>query len=98
MTAPESLNPYSRYYEARFYKEAPLRSRPADLLSVVGSRTKYSGQYTDSLASAGKTVWRGGTTLTGSYSLRASPGNYMSVGLTYVYGPAITPASRMLSR
>ena len=90
MTAPESLNPYSRYYEARLYKEAPLRSRPADLLSVVASRTKYSSLYTDSLASSGKTVWRGGTTLIGSYSARVSPGNYASVGLTYVYGPAIT--------
>ena len=91
MMAPESLDPYSRYYEARLYKEAPLRSRPADLLSVVASRTKYSGLYTDALASSGKTVWRGGTTLTGSYSMRVSPGNYASVGLTYVYGPAITP-------
>jgi hypothetical protein len=36
-------------------------------------------------------VWRAGTTLTGSYSLRASAGNYLSVGLTYLYGPAITP-------
>jgi porin len=91
MTAPESLNPYARYYEARLYKEAPLRSRPADLLSVIASRTNYSRQYTDILVSTGKTVWHGGTTLTGSYSMRASPGNYASVGLTYVYGPAITP-------
>jgi porin len=91
MTVPESLNPYARYYEARLYKKAPLRSRPADLLSVVASRTNYSGQYTDNLVSTGKTVWRGGTTLTGSYSMRASAGNYASVGLTYVYGPAITP-------
>ena len=91
MVAPESLNPYARYYEARLYKEAPVRSRPADLLSIVVSRTNYSRQYTDRLVSSGKTVWRGGTTLTGSYSLRASAGNYASIGLTYVYGPAITP-------
>ena len=91
MAAPESLNPYARYYEARLYKEAPLLSRPADLLSVVASRTNYSRQYTDNLVSTGKTVWRGGTTLTGSYSMRASAGNYVSVSLTYVYGPAITP-------
>ena len=91
MTVPQSLNPYSRYYEARLYKEAPLRNRPADLLSVVASRTNYSRPITDHLAAEGKTVWRGGTTLTGSYSMRASPGNYLSLGLTYVYGPAITP-------
>jgi porin len=91
MTVPESLNPYARYYEARLYKEAPLRSRPADLLSLVVSRTNYSRYFTDDLVAEGKTAWRGGTTLTGSYSMRASPGNYVSVGLTYVYGPAITP-------
>ena len=91
MTVPDSLNPYARYYEARLYKEAPLRSRPADLLSVVASHTNYSRYFTDSLVFEGKTVWRAGTTLTGSYSMRASPGNYVSLGLTYVYGPAITP-------
>lgn len=91
MTVPDSLNPYARYYEARLYKEAPFRARPADLLSVVATRTDYSRQFTDSLVAQGKTVWRDGTTLTGSYSLRASPGNYLSVGLSYMYGPAITP-------
>ncbi|MDE3188660.1 MAG: carbohydrate porin [Acidobacteriota bacterium] len=91
MTAPDSLNPYASYYEARFYKEAPLRSRPDDLLSVVASRTNYSSYFTDNLAGEGKTVWRGGTTLTGSYSMRASPGNYVGLGLGYMYGPAITP-------
>ena len=91
MMAPDSLNPYARYYEARLYKEAPLRSRPSDLLSVVASRTNYSRYFTDNIAREGKTVWRAGTTLTGSYSMRASPGNYLSLGLTYVYGPAITP-------
>ena len=91
MTVPQSLNPYARYYEARLYKEAPVRNRPADLLSVVASRTNYSNYFTDHLAAAGKTIWRAGTTFTGSYSMRASPGNYVSLGLTYVYGPAITP-------
>jgi porin len=91
MTVPELLNPYARYYEGRLYKEAPLRRRPADLLSVVASRTNHSRYLTDNLVAEGKTVWRAGTTLTGSYSMRASPGNYVSLGLTYVHGPAITP-------
>jgi porin len=91
MTAPESLDPYARYYEARLYKEAPFQSRPADLVSVVASRTGYSSQYTDKLVAEGKTVWRAGTTLTGSYSFRAVPGNYLNLGLSYVNGPAITP-------
>ena len=91
MTVPETMNPYARYYELRLYKEAPVRSRPDDVLSVVASRTGYSKIFTDNLVSEGKTVWRAGTTVTGSYSLRASRGNYLSLGLSYVDGPAITP-------
>jgi porin len=91
MTAPESLNPYARYYEARLYKEAPFQRRPADLVSVVGSRTGYGSQYTDKLVADGKTVWRAGTTLTGSYSMRVVRGNYLNLGLSCVYGPAISP-------
>jgi porin len=91
MTVPATMNQYARYYEARAYKKAPLRSRPDDVLSVVASHTGYSNIYTDHLAAQGKTVWRSGTTITGSYSLRASRGNYLSLGLSYVDGPAITP-------
>jgi porin len=91
MTVPETINPYARYYEARLYKKAPFRSRPGDVLSVVASRSGYSKIFTDNLVSQGKTVWRAGTTVTGSYSLRASRGNYLSLGLSYVAGPAITP-------
>ncbi len=91
MTVPETMNPYSRYYEARLYQKAPARTRPDDVLSVVASRTGYSKIFTDNLVSQGKTVWRAGTTVTGSYSLRASRGNYLSLGLSYVGGPAITP-------
>ncbi len=91
MMVPETMNPYARYYEARMYKEAPVRSRPDDVLSVVASRTGYSKVFTDNLVSEGKTVWRAGTTVTGSYSLHASRGNYVSLGLSYVDGPAITP-------
>ena len=91
MTVPEKMNPYSRYYEVRLYKEAPFRSRPNDVFSALASRTSYSSIFTDNFASQGKTVWRAGTSVTGSYSLRASRGNYVSLGLSYVYGPAITP-------
>jgi len=91
MMVPKTMNPYARYYEARLYKEAPVRSRPDDVLSVVASRTGYSKVFTDNLVSEDKTVWRAGTTLTGSYSLHVSRGNYVSLGLSYVDGPAITP-------
>ena len=91
MNVPDTMNPYARYYEARLYKEAPVRSRPDDVVSAVASHTGYSKIFADNLVSEGKTVWRAGTTVTGSYSLHAAPGNYVSLGLSYVYGPAITP-------
>ena len=91
MTVPDTMNAYARYEEARLYKKAPLRSRPDDVLSVVASRSGYSRIFTNNLVSQGKTVWRAGTTVTGSYSLRASRGNYLSLGASYVDGPAITP-------
>ena len=91
MTVPDALNPYSRYYEARLYKEAPLERRPADLLSFVASHTSYGRLDTNSLIAQGKTVWRSGSTLTGSYALHVSPGDFVSLGMSYLYGPAITP-------
>lgn len=91
MTAPQSRNAYSRYYEARVYDEAPFRSRPNDVVSAVASRTGYSSVFTDALLSQGKTIWRASTTLTGSYSLRVARGDYLSMGLGYDFGPAITP-------
>jgi porin len=91
MTAPEAMNPYARYYEARFYKEAPFRSRPDDVLSVITSRTGYSKLYTGNLVSQGKTVRQASATITGGYSLRASPGNYLSLAVSYIEGPAISP-------
>ena len=89
--ATPTLNAYARYYEARLYQEAPFRRRPDDLASLVASRTGYSKYFTDNLVAEGKSVWRASTTITGFYSLHVSPGNYLVLGLSYDYGPAITP-------
>ena len=91
MSAPQAKNAYDRYYEVRMYKEAAFRSRPDDVISVVASRTGYSSAFTDKLVSQGKTTWRASTTLTGSYSLRVARGDYVSLGLGYDFGPAISP-------
>ncbi|MDE3202075.1 MAG: carbohydrate porin [Acidobacteriota bacterium] len=91
MAVPESKNAYARYYEVRLYDKAPFRSRPDDVAALVASRTGYSSVFTDNYVAAGKTVWRAGTTVTGSYSIRTHPGSYISFGLGYLYGPAITP-------
>ena len=91
IAAPDSLDAYSRYGELRLYEEAPLRKRPADLLSIVASRTQYSSPFVNSLRAQGKTAWRASTTATGSYSMRTSVGSYLSFAASYVHGPAITP-------
>jgi porin len=91
MTADSHFNAYDRYYEARLYQKAPFRWRPIDMASLVGSYTGHSGYLADSLAAGGKTVWRSSASLTGSYALRVSSGQYLSIGLSYIHGPAITP-------
>jgi porin len=91
MTSTASLNAYDRYYEARLYQKAPFRSRPTDMASLVASYTGHSSYLTNSLAAAGKTVWRNSASLTGSYALHVSSGQYLSIGLSYIHGPAIAP-------
>lgn len=91
MTVPETMNAYSRYYEARLYQEAPFRKRPDDIASLIASYTGYSRYFRDHLVREGKTTWQSGTTLTAGYSLHASRGNYVSLGLGYAHGPAISP-------
>ncbi len=91
MTVPDALNSYSRYYEARAYKEAPFERRPSDLFAFVASHTSYSRLETNNLMAQGKTAWRSGSTFTASYAMHASAGNFLAVGVTYLAGPAITP-------
>jgi porin len=91
MTADSRFDPYDSYYELRLYKKAPFRSRPFDMASLVAYYSGHSSDYTDSLVASGATVWRNSASLTGSYALRVHPGQYMSLGLSYVHGPAITP-------
>jgi porin len=91
MTAPATLNPYARYYEVRVYQKAPFRSRPGDVLSFVASHTSHSKSVTNHLVAEGKTVWGNANSFTGSYSIHVVPGVHVSVGLSYIHGPAITP-------
>jgi porin len=91
MTAASRFNAYDRYYEARVYDKAPFRSRPADMASAVAYYTGHSKYVTDPLVAAGKTVWRNSASLTGSYALHVARGQFLSAGLSYIHGPAITP-------
>ena len=91
MTDASRFNPYDRYYEARLYQVAPFRSRPADFASAVATFTGHSNYFTDRLVADGKTVWRNSASLTGSYSLHLGRGHFLTLGLSYIHGPALTP-------
>jgi porin len=91
MTAPSRFNAYDRYFEGRLYQRAPFRSRPDDLLSLVGAYSGYSKYVTANLAAEGKSVWHSSRSMTASYSAHVSRGNYLTIALGYVRGAAITP-------
>jgi porin len=91
MKAPAQYNAYDQYYEGRLYQKAPFRSRPDDVASIVAAYRGHSKYVTGNLAAQGKMVWHGSPSLTASYSIHISRGNYLSLGLGYVRGAAITP-------
>ena len=91
MTVPSEFNPYDRYYEARVYQRGAFSSRPTDVLTFVAGHRGHSRYFTDSQAALGRTVWRSSTSLTGTYTLHAARGNYVSLSLGYVRGPALSP-------
>ncbi len=91
MTAASQFNAYNRYYEARLYQMAPFRKRPGDVVSLLSTYTGHSKYLTDALVAKGNTVWRNSGSVTGSYNIHLAPGNYLSLGLSYIHGPAITP-------
>jgi porin len=91
MVVPADLNAYRLYYEARVYDAAPFEHRPGDFASIVASYTAFSQDTLRSLAAAGKSYSRASDSVTGSYTARMARGSYLSMGLSYVNGPAITP-------
>ena len=91
MTASSQFNAFDRYYEARLYDDAPFRSRPADILTFVATYTGHSRYLTNNLLDQGKTEWRNGASMTGSYTIHAARGQFLSVGLSYLRGASITP-------
>ncbi|MDR3776407.1 MAG: carbohydrate porin [Terracidiphilus sp.] len=91
MTAASKFNPYDRYYEARLYKMAPFQKRPGDVASILSTYTGHSKFFTDPLVAKGLGVWRNSGSLTGSYNIHLAPGNFLSLGLSYIRGAAITP-------
>ena len=91
MIVPASMNTYTQYYEARAYDEGPFRSRPADTISLIATHSVYSRDQIRNLIAQGKSYWRNSTSVTGSYTVRATRGVFISMGLGFIAGPAITP-------
>lgn len=91
MAAPDELNAYHRYYEARVYQRGLAAGRPADVLTVVASYRGHSSHFINALVNSGRTVWRRSTSLTGTYTRRLGRGDYLSLGLGLVRGAAIAP-------
>jgi len=91
MTVPSTFNAYDRYYEVRVYQRAPFASRPTDVLTFIVSHRGHSRYVTDPLAAQGKSCWTSSRSLTGTYTLHLSRGNYLSLSAGYQRGAAITP-------
>jgi porin len=91
MTVPSEFNAYDRYYEARAYQRGTLASRPDDVVALVASYRGHSNVFTERLLAEGKTISSSSTSLTGTYSAHLARGNYLSLSLGYVRGPAISP-------
>jgi porin len=91
MAVASELSAYDRYYEARVYQRGTFPSRPSDVVAFIASYRGHSQYFTDPLIAQGKTVWRTSTSFTGTYTLHAARGNYLSLSLGYVRGPALSP-------
>lgn len=91
MTVPSTFNSYDRSYEVRAYQRAPFASRPTDVLTFIASYRGHSRFVTDALAAQGKTYWPNSKSVTGTYTLHLSRGNYLSLSAGYQHGAAITP-------
>jgi porin len=91
MTVPSKFNAYDRYYEVRVYQRAPFASRPTDVLTFIASHRGHSHYVTDALEAQGKTYWENSKSLTGTYTLHLSKGNYLSLSAGYQRGAAVTP-------
>lgn len=91
MAVPSRFNSYDRYYEGRFYQKAPFHFRPDDMLSALVTYRGHSKVVTNALRASGKTAWDSSPAVTFSYAAHISRGTYLSIGLGYVRGAAITP-------
>src|SRR5688572_18826469 len=91
MYARPETTPITEYYEGRLYMKSPFRSRPKDLVSIVGYYQVNSPYLVDNLntLNALGTYGKGETwSVTAGYLANLRPGVYLTLGLNYTANPS----------
>ena len=89
MDSPSEVNVFRRYYEARFYADAPFRTRLGDQFSIVFTHSLFSKDARRALIAGGAfPPPTDATSVTLSYALKVAHGIYLDPGLTYTNHPS----------
>lgn len=91
MTVPAGMNAYHRYAEGRLYHRGPSASRPDDVLALIATYRGHSPFFTRRFEAQGRSTWPRSTAVTATYTMRAGRGDYVSLGLGFARGAALTP-------
>ena len=91
MYARPETTPITEYYEGRLYMKSPFKSRPKDLVSLVGYYQVNSPYLVDNLntLNALGTYGKDETwSVTAGYLANLRPGVYLTLGLNYTANPS----------
>jgi porin len=91
MYASPTIASFTQYDEGRIYWKGPLDSRPNDMFSFVYARNEVSKYLAATPVNAltGVAFAQSTNTYTISYTLRATAGVYVTLGLSYVDHPSV---------
>lgn len=86
--APDSVNVFTRTYEARLYLLGLVDSRPVDNFSLRLQYNKFSEKARDSYKQAGVNTYSSQSVFSVGYSMLASSGVYITPTITYQKNPS----------
>lgn len=92
MDSPSNVNVFQQYYEARVYLIAPFRSRPSDLLSIVATHSRFSGDAQHFFIQQGALPQKETTSTTVSYAVKVTHGIFIQPGISYTDHPSFITA------
>ena len=87
MFAPNNINAFTQYYEARVYQFGMIPGRPFDFASFVYNRNVFSGRLVHELSSFGELTHGSANTSTLSYSAHVVHGVNVNFGVSYTDNP-----------